>query len=102
MKQAIWKSLAASIVAILLSSCGVVELVNGDCIEIKKRSLEKREIGLAFLDNAQSGLIGGNQSISQVEADGYKFIIEGTELVVDNPQCFSDQEVEAANNLLGR
>jgi hypothetical protein len=102
MKQAIWKSLAALIVAILLSLCGVVELVNGDCIEIKKRSVEKREIGLAFLDNAQSGLIGGNLSISQVEADGYKFIIEGTELVVDNPQCFSDQEVEAANNLLGR
>ena len=88
--------------AFALTSCGAIGFVDGECIKIKKESELKREIGIAFLDNAQSGRIGENLSISQVEADGYKYVLEGTELVVDNPQCFPDEEVEAAKRLLGR
>jgi hypothetical protein len=51
---------------------------------------------------AQSGSVGEGLTPGQVEADGYKYIIEGTELVLENPQCFSEEEVETAKRLLGR
>jgi hypothetical protein len=86
----------------LLSSCGVVGFVDSACVKIKKQSELKREIGTTFLDMVNSGQIGKDITPQEVEMQGYKSIIEGTELVVDNPQCFSEQEVETAKSLLGR
>ena len=86
----------------LLSSCGVVGFVDSACVKIKKQSELKREIGTTFLDMVNSGQIGEDITPQEVEMQGYKSIIEGTELVADNPQCFSEQEVETAKSLLGR
>jgi len=102
MKSTSWIPIAISTVAISLTSCGVVEVVDGACLKIKKTSEDKREIGRTILDMADAGRIGEDMTIEQAEAEGFNFIIDGTKLVSDNPQCFSDQEVEAANNLLGR
>jgi hypothetical protein len=86
----------------LLSSCGVVGFVDSACVKIKKQSELKREIGTTFLDMFNSGQIGEGITPQEVEMQGYKSIIEGTELVVENPQCFSEQEVKTAKSLLGR
>jgi hypothetical protein len=85
-----------------LTSCGVIGFVDSKCVDIKKQSELKREIGTTFLDMAQSGSVGEGLTLGQVEADGFKYIIEGTELVLENPQCFSEEEVETAKRLLGR
>ena len=87
---------------LLLTSCGVVGFVDSACVKIQKQSELKREIGTTFLDMVNSGQIGEDITPQEVEMQGYKSIIEGTELVVDNPQCFSEQEVETAKSLLGR
>jgi hypothetical protein len=88
--------------AFSLTSCGVIGFVDSKCVEIKKQSELKREIGRTFFDLAQSGSVGEGLTPEEVEADGYKYIIEGTQLVLDNPQCFSKEEVETAKRLLGR
>lgn len=85
-----------------LTSCGVIGVVDSDCLKIKKSSENKREIGRAILDLADAGKIGEGMTVEQAQAEGFKYIIDGTKLVADNPQCFSDQDVETANNLLGR
>lgn len=86
---------------ILLSSCGAVEVDNG-CVLIKKQSLEKRDIGSALLEKVNAGQAGEGQVLEQVQSEGLKYIIEGTKLVVENPQCFSKEDVKTAKNLLGR
>ena len=86
----------------LLTSCGVIGFVDSACVKIKKQSELKREIGSAFLEKATLGEVGDDLTPAEVEAEGIKYIIEGTELVIDNPQCFSDQEVDTAKSLLGR
>jgi hypothetical protein len=88
--------------AFSLTSCGVIGFADSQCIKIKKESELKREIGTTFLEMVDSGKIGEGLTPAEVETQGYKSIIEGAELVIDNPQCFSDQEVQAAKNLLGR
>ena len=87
---------------ISLTSCGVLEVVDTACIEIKKSSEDKREIGRTILDMADSGRIGDGMTVEQAESEGIRYIIEGTEIVIDNPQCFSDQEIETAKSFLGR
>lgn len=91
-----------AILPLSITSCGVVGYVDNACVKIKKQSELKREIGTTFLDMVNSGQIGEDITPQEVEMQGYKSIIEGTELVVDNPQCFSEQEVETAKSLLGR
>lgn len=88
--------------ALALTSCGMVGFVDAECAEIKEQSELKREIGTTFLEMAGSGGIGEGLTPESVEADGIGYIIEGNLLVIDNPQCFTDQEVETAKNLLGR
>ncbi len=97
-------SVIASVVAssLLLTSCSVIGFVDSACVKIKKQSELKREIGTTFLEMVDSGQIGEDITPQEVEMQGYKSIIEGTELVVKNPQCFSEQEVETAKSLLGR
>ncbi len=85
-----------------LTSCGVIGVVDSACLKIKKSSEDKREIGRAILDLADAGKISEGMTIEQAQAEGFKYFIDGTKLVADNPQCFSDQDVETANNLLGR
>lgn len=86
----------------LLTSCGVIGFEDGACVNIKKQSELKREIGSAFLEKARLGEVGDDLTPAEVEAEGIKYIIEGTELVIENQQCFSEQEVETAKSLLGR
>ena len=90
-----------TLAALLISSCGVVELDNG-CVLIKKQSREKIDLGRAFLEMADQGKVGDGLSVSDVEAEGYKYMIEGLQLTVDNSQCFTESEVSAAKKLLGR
>jgi hypothetical protein len=101
------RSKASAIVLIvastsLLTSCGVIGFVDGACVKIKKQSELKREIGSAFLEKARLGEVSDDLTSAEVEAEGIKYIIEGTELVIDNPQCFSDQDVDTAKKLIGR
>jgi len=87
---------------ISLTSCGVLEVVDTACIELKKSSEDKRDIGRTILDMADSGRVGDGMTVEQAQSEGFRYIIEGTEIVLDNPQCFSEQEVETAKSLLGR
>ncbi len=87
---------------ISLTSCGVLEVVDTACIELKKSSEDKRDIGRTILDMADSGRVGDGMTVEQAQSEGFRYIIEGTEIVIDNPQCFSEQEVETAKSLLGR
>ena len=84
-----------------LTSCGVVEVDNG-CVMIKKLSEEKRQIGTTFLEMADSGKIGEGLTFEEVQTEGYRYLLEGIQLVVDNPQCFTKDEVKIAKNLLGQ
>jgi hypothetical protein len=84
-----------------LSSCGVVQVENG-CILIKKQSEEKRELGTTILGMVDAEKIGDGLTVEDAQAEGYKYLIEGTQLVVDNPQCFTADEVRIAKNLLGQ
>lgn len=84
----------------LLSSCGVLENDNG-CVLIKKQSLEKRDLGYAFIEKVREGKVGEGVTPEQIQKQGLEYIIEGTKLVVDNPRCFSEGDVDAAKNLLG-
>jgi hypothetical protein len=96
-------ALAASLLLISssLSSCGVVQTDNG-CVLIKKNSEEKRQLGTTFLEMADAGKVGDGLTVEEVQSEGYKYLIEGTKLVVDNPQCFTTDEVRIAKNLLGQ
>ena len=96
-------SLAVStvILSTSLSSCGVVQVENG-CVLIKKQSEEKRELGTTILGMADAEKIGDGLTVEDAQAEGYKYLIEGTQLVVDNPQCFTSDEVRVAKNLLGQ
>lgn len=85
----------------MLSSCGIVEIDNG-CVLVKKQSEEKKELGLVFLEMADAGKVGKGLTIEEVQSQGYMYLIEGTKLVVDNPQCFTSDDVRIAKNLLGQ
>ena len=89
------------VASLLITSCGVVEIDSG-CIQIKKQSREKIDIGRTFLEMADEGKVGDGLSIRDVEAEGFKYMIEGLRLTVNNPQCFTESEVSAAKNLLGQ
>ena len=95
-------ALAGSLLMIstTLSSCGV-QIDNG-CVLIKKQSEEKRQIGTALIESVEKGQVGEGTTVEEVQSQGYKYIIEGTQLVVDNPQCFTADEVRIAKNLLGQ
>jgi hypothetical protein len=84
-----------------LSSCGVVQVENG-CVLIKKQSEEKRELGTTILGMVDAEKIGDGLTVEDAQAEGYKYLIEGTQLVVDNPRCFTADEVRIAKNLLGQ
>ena len=85
----------------MLSSCGIVEIDNG-CVLVKKQSEEKKELGLVFLEMADAGKVGKGLTIEEVQSQGYVYLIEGTKLAVDNPQCFTSDDVRIAKNLLGQ
>jgi hypothetical protein len=102
MKPTFFTAIMITVSTISLTSCGIVGVVDSDCLEIKKSSEEKREIGRTLLDMADAGRVGEGMTVEKVQAEGFKFFIDGTKLVADNPQCFSDQEVKTANSLLGR
>ena len=51
---------------------------------------------------ADAGKVDEGLTVEDVQAQGYKYIIEGTQWVVDNPQCFTEDEVRIAKNLLGQ
>ena len=89
------------VVALLITSCGGGELDNG-CVQIKKQSREKIDIGRAFLEMADQGKVGDGLSVSDVQSEGYKYLIEGLRLTVDNSRCFTESEVTAAKRLLGQ
>ena len=72
------------------------------CVLIKKQSEEKRELGTTILEMADAEKIGDGLTVEDAQAEGYKYLIEGTQLVVDNPQCFTADEVRIAKNLLGQ
>ena len=72
------------------------------CVLIKKQSEEKRELGTTILEMADAEKIGDGHTVEDAQAEGYKYLIEGTQLVVDNPQCFTADEVRIAKNLLGQ
>ncbi|CAB4756250.1 unannotated protein [freshwater metagenome] len=95
-------ALAASLLLLSasLSSCGV-QIDNG-CILIKKQSEERRQLGASLLEMADAGKVDEGLTVEDVQAQGYKYIIEGTQWVVDNPQCFTEDEVRIAKNLLGQ
>ena len=102
MRHSAWRPAFILISVISLTSCGVLEVVDSVCVEIKKSSEDKRDIGRTILDMADSGRVGDGMTVEQAQSEGFRYIIEGTELVIDNPQCFSDQEIETAKSLLGR
>ena len=89
------------ILSLSLSSCGVVQVENG-CVLIKEQSEEKRELGTTILEMADAEKIGDGLTVEEAQAEGYKYLIEGTQLVVDNPKCFTADEVKVAKNLLGQ
>ena len=89
------------VASLLITSCGVVEIDSG-CIQIKKQSREKIDIGRTVLEMADQGKVGEGLSVSDVQAEGYKYMIEGLRLTVDNSQCFTESEVSAAKKLLGQ
>ena len=89
------------VVSLLITSCGVVEIDSG-CIQIKKQSREKIDLGRTFLEMADQGKVGDGLSVSDVQAEGYKYMIEGLRLTVDNSQCFTESEVSVAKKLLGQ
>ena len=95
-------ALTASVLLISasLSSCGVQ--INNGCVLIKKQSEEKRQIGTALFESVDKGQVGEGTTVEEVQSQGYEYIIEGTQLVVDNPQCFTADEVRIAKNLLGQ
>ena len=72
------------------------------CVLIKKQSEEKRELGTRILEMADAEKIGDGLTVEDAQAEGCKYLIEGTQLVVDNPQCFTADEVRIAKNLLGQ
>ena len=92
-------SVSILVISLLITSCGAVEIDNS-CIQIKKQSREKIDIGRTFLEMADEGKVGDGLSIRDVEAEGFKYMIEGLRLTVNNPQCFTESEVSAAKNLL--
>lgn len=102
MRLSTWSPVLILISLISLTSCGALEVVNTECTEIKKSSEEKRDVGRTILDMADSGRVGDGMTVEQAQSEGFRYIIEGTELVIENPQCFSEQEVETAKSLLGR
>ena len=85
---------------LLITSCGVVEL--DGCVLVKKQSEDKRGLGSAILEMVDQGKVGDGLTVSEAQAEGYKYLIEGTKLVVDNPKCFTEAEVRIAKNLLGQ
>jgi hypothetical protein len=89
------------VASLLITSCGVVEIDSG-CIQIKKQSREKIDIGRTFLEMADQGKVGDGLSVSDVQAEGYKYMIEGFRLIVNNSQCFTESEVSSAKKLLGQ
>jgi hypothetical protein len=88
------------VASLLITSCGVVEIDSG-CIQIKKQSREKIDIGRTFIEMADQGKVGDGLSVSDVQAEGYKYMIEGFRLIVNNSQCFTESEVSSAKKLLG-
>jgi hypothetical protein len=51
---------------------------------------------------ADQGKVGDGLSVSDVQAEGYKYMIEGFRLIVNNSQCFTESEVSSAKKLLGQ
>ena len=86
---------------LLITSCGVVEFDKG-CVGIKTESELKRDLARAFIEEADQGQVRDGLTASDVRTQGYKFLQEGTQLVVDNPQCFTKDEVRVAKNILGQ
>ena len=101
MKIFVLTAIAVSASSLMLSSCGIVEIDNG-CVLVKKQSEEKKELGLVFLEMADAGKVGKGLTIEEAQSQGYRYLIEGTKLVVDNPQCFTSDDVRIAKNLLGQ
>ena len=90
---------ALTICTLLLSGCGVVNVDNA-CAEIRKKSTEKRQLGSALVGKALAGEVSEGLSVNEVEAMGYKYLMEGINLVIDNSQCFSSEEVKQAESII--
>jgi len=83
---------------LLVSGCGVVTVDKG-CAQIKKQSLEKREWGRELLNSAMEGRVTDDAK-AQAESLGARYFIEGLKLITDNPQCFTEDEIKFAEQLL--
>ena len=84
---------------LLVTGCGVVKVDNG-CAQIKKQSLEKRDIGREFLNAAAEGKVGDGLTVAEVESLGTRYFIEGLRLITNNSQCFTEDEIKFAEQLL--
>jgi hypothetical protein len=84
----------------LITSCSV-EVAENSCVLIKKNSEEKRDLGSTLFGIADSGRSDEDTTVEEIRAQGYKYIVEGTKMVIDNPQCFTSDELRIAKNLLG-
>jgi hypothetical protein len=84
----------------LITSCSV-EVAENSCVLIKKNSEEKRDLGTTLFGIADSGRSDEDTTVEEIQAQGYKYIVEGTKMVIDNPQCFTSDELRIAKNLLG-
>ena len=84
----------------LITSCSV-EVAENSCVLIKKNSEEKRDLGTTLFGIADSGRHDEDLTVEEIQAQGYKYLVEGTKMVIENPQCFTSDELRNAKNLLG-
>ncbi len=87
------------ITVLSLTGCGGLEIAN-PCSQIKKQSIEKRDIGKEFLNAAREGNVKDPLTVTEVQSLGAQYFIEGLKLITDNPQCFTEDEVKFAEQLL--
>ena len=84
---------------LLVTGCGVVTVDDG-CAQIKRQSVEKRQVGTAFLNSAAEGKVKDGLTEAEVQSLGARYFIEGLRLITNNPQCFTEDEIKFAEQLL--
>ena len=89
----------AVLTGLLVTGCGVVTVDDG-CAQIKRQSVEKRQWGTAFLNSAAEGKVKDGLTVAEVQSLGARYFIEGLRLITNNPQCFTEDDIKFAEQLL--
>jgi hypothetical protein len=89
-------AILTAVTGLLVTGCGELSA----CSEIKKQSIEKRDIGKEFLSAAREGKVKSPLTVAEVQSLGAQYFTQGLKLITDNPQCFTEDEVKFAEKLL--